>query len=47
VDTDDPLRGRFARPGATVASRTMTAHLIVLGTALALAAVVVLVLRRR
>jgi len=47
VDTDDPLRGRFARAGTAVASRPMTAHLIVLGILLALAAAVVLVLRRR
>jgi len=47
VDTDDPLRGRFAPVATTVASSPMTAHLIVLGTALALAAVAFLVLRRR
>jgi hypothetical protein len=42
-----PCAGVSRGPGTTVASRTMTVHLIALGILLSLAAVVVLVLRRR
>jgi len=47
VDADDPPAGRFGAALATVPSASVTAHLIAVAALLALAAVVLLLMRRR